>query len=77
MNGHGDGNGNGNGNGGFSGVEWDYIRRHHRHEPADNQCSSALVKHIKAPVHLVNSIFLSLSVYVYAYVDWGIDMEIC
>lgn len=56
MNGHGDSNGDGNGNGRFSGVEWDYIRRHHRHEPADNQCSSALVKHIKAPVHLVWSL---------------------
>nr|POE51212.1 abscisic acid receptor pyl8 [Quercus suber] len=56
MNGHGDNNGNGNGDGGFSGVEWDYIRRHHRHELADNQCSSALVKHIKAPVHLVWSL---------------------
>lgn len=30
-----------------------YIRRHHRHEPAANQCTSALIKHIKAPVHLV------------------------
>jgi len=56
MNGHGDSNGDGNGNGRFSGVEWDYIRRHHRHETADNQCSSALVKHIKAPVHLVWSL---------------------
>lgn len=56
MNGHGDNNGNGNGDGGFSGVEWDYIRRHHRHELADNQCTSALVKHIKAPVHLVWSL---------------------
>ncbi|XP_059667198.1 abscisic acid receptor PYL8-like [Cornus florida] len=41
---------------GFSGMESEYIRRHHRHEPAKNQCSSALVKHIKAPVHLVWSL---------------------
>lgn len=45
------------GNGGFSSLEWEYIRRHHRHEPAANQCSSVLVKHIKAPVPLVR--FLS------------------
>lgn len=38
---------------GFSSVEREYIRNHHRHYPAENQCSSALVKHIKAPVHLV------------------------
>ncbi|RVW26733.1 Abscisic acid receptor PYL8 [Vitis vinifera] len=41
-----------NGNG-LSSMESEYIRRHHRHEPAENQCSSALVKHIKAPVPLV------------------------
>ncbi|KAL6972072.1 Abscisic acid receptor pyl3, partial [Sarracenia purpurea var. burkii] len=34
----------------------EYIRKHHRHHPAENQCSSALVKHIKAPVHLVWSL---------------------
>lgn len=50
------GNSNGIGNGGFSAVESEYIRRHHRHEPGENQCSSALVKHIKAPVHLVWSL---------------------
>ncbi|XP_062149157.1 abscisic acid receptor PYL8 [Alnus glutinosa] len=50
------GNNNGIGNGGFSAVESEYIRRHHRHEPGENQCSSALVKHIKAPVHLVWSL---------------------
>ncbi|GMY07408.1 abscisic acid receptor PYL8 [Fagus crenata] len=55
MNGH--GNSNGFGNGGFSVVEWEHIRRHHRrHHPAETQCSSALVKHIKAPVHLVWSL---------------------
>ncbi|KNA07238.1 hypothetical protein SOVF_173650 [Spinacia oleracea] len=44
-----------NGNG-YSGVEEEYIRIHHKHEPADNQCSSVLIKHIKAPVHLVWSL---------------------
>ncbi|GAV66223.1 Polyketide_cyc2 domain-containing protein [Cephalotus follicularis] len=44
-----------NGNSG-EGTESEYIRRHHRHEAAHNQCSSALVKHIKAPVHLVWSL---------------------
>lgn len=52
MNGH----SNGIGNGGFSDVESEYIRRHHHHQPGENQCSSALVKHIKAPVHLVWSL---------------------
>ncbi|KAJ1395737.1 START-like domain superfamily [Sesbania bispinosa] len=41
---------NGIGNGGFSSMEMEYIRRHHRQEPGENQCGSALVKHIKAPV---------------------------
>ncbi|XAR52239.1 hypothetical protein NMG60_11020197 [Bertholletia excelsa] len=41
---------------GFSGVEREHIRRHHRHQPAENQCSSALVKHIKAPVQRVWSL---------------------
>ena len=43
------GNGGGGG-GGLSNVEMEYIRRHHRHEPGENQCGSALVKHIRAPV---------------------------
>ncbi|KAI7742470.1 hypothetical protein M8C21_007631 [Ambrosia artemisiifolia] len=33
--------------------EYSYIRRHHKHEVRGNQCTSSLVKHIKAPVHLV------------------------
>ncbi|XP_044480549.1 abscisic acid receptor PYL9-like [Mangifera indica] len=37
-------------------VEANYIRRHHRHEPTENQCTSALVKHIRAPVNLVWSL---------------------
>nr|GMC98119.1 abscisic acid receptor PYL9-like [Ipomoea batatas] len=40
-----------------TGVEDEYIRRHHRHEVRDNQCSSSLVKHIRAPVHLINALF--------------------
>nr|GLL49222.1 abscisic acid receptor PYL8-like [Ipomoea trifida] len=37
-------------------VEDEYIRRHHKHEVRENQCSSCLVKHIRAPVHLVWSL---------------------
>ncbi|KAE8727545.1 Abscisic acid receptor PYL8 [Hibiscus syriacus] len=37
-------------------MEAQYIRRHHRHDIRDHQCSSALVKHIKAPAHLVWSL---------------------
>ncbi|CAK9138438.1 unnamed protein product [Ilex paraguariensis] len=44
-----------NGNG-YSSAEAEYIRKHHRREPAENQCSSAIRKHIKAPVHLVWSL---------------------
>ncbi|KAF3960874.1 hypothetical protein ACB098_11G070700 [Castanea mollissima] len=40
----------------FGAMEAQYIGRHHRHEPRENQCTSALVKHIKAPVHLVWSL---------------------
>lgn len=41
---------------GLSGVEREYIRQHHNHEVEDNQCSSFLIKHIKAPVNLVWSL---------------------
>ncbi|KAI8544980.1 hypothetical protein RHMOL_Rhmol07G0007500 [Rhododendron molle] len=34
----------------------EYIRRHHKHELNENQCTSALVKHIIAPVDLVWSL---------------------
>nr|CAD1842302.1 unnamed protein product [Ananas comosus var. bracteatus] len=34
-------------------AESEYVRRFHRHELRENQCSSTLFKHIKAPVHLV------------------------
>lgn len=37
--------------------EYEYIRKHHKHELVkDNQCSSSLVKHIKAPLHRVWSL---------------------
>lgn len=39
--------------------EREYIRRHHnKHELVENQCSSTLVKHIQAPVHIVTSLVL-------------------
>lgn len=37
-------------------MEAQYIQRHHRHDPRDHQCTSALFKHIKAPVNLVWSL---------------------
>ncbi|KAI3956405.1 hypothetical protein MKX01_016818 [Papaver californicum] len=38
-------------------METEYVSRHHRHdEIRENQCSSELVKHIKAPIHLVWSL---------------------
>ncbi|KAK7338044.1 hypothetical protein VNO77_18641 [Canavalia gladiata] len=37
-------------------MERQYIRRHHTHEARDNQCTSTLVKHIRAPVPLVWSL---------------------
>lgn len=43
-------------------METDYVRRFHRHEPRDHQCSSAVAKHIKAPVHLVSAC-LSLNLF--------------
>ncbi|KAM3200118.1 Abscisic acid receptor PYL10 [Capsicum annuum] len=39
-----------------SNMEDEYIRTHHRHMVKDNQCSSSLVKLIKAPVNLVWSL---------------------
>ncbi|XP_057798642.1 abscisic acid receptor PYL8-like [Salvia miltiorrhiza] len=41
---------------GLSAVESEYTLKHHRHQIKDNQCSSFLIKHIKAPVHLVWSL---------------------
>ena len=46
-----------NGGEAYGAIETQYIRRHHRHELRDNQCTSALVKHIRAPVHLVSLSF--------------------
>eukprot|EP00268_Persea_americana_P025921 TRINITY_DN2526_c2_g1_i1.p1 TRINITY_DN2526_c2_g1~~TRINITY_DN2526_c2_g1_i1.p1 ORF type:complete len:191 (-),score=25.02 TRINITY_DN2526_c2_g1_i1:506-1078(-) len=43
----------GNGN---SRIEMEYIWRHHQHLTRENQCSSTLVKHIKAPPPLVWSL---------------------
>ncbi|XP_062231027.1 abscisic acid receptor PYL5-like [Phragmites australis] len=40
-------------NGVGPGGEAEHVRRLHCHAPAEHQCSSTLVKHIKAPVHLV------------------------
>ncbi|XP_074580532.1 abscisic acid receptor PYL3-like [Curcuma longa] len=37
-------------------MEAEYIRRFHRYDPKENQCSSSVLKHIKAPVHLVWSL---------------------
>lgn len=37
-------------------MESDNVRRHHQHDPKENQCSSTLIKHIKAPVPLVWSL---------------------
>ncbi|KAL7002391.1 Abscisic acid receptor pyl8 [Sarracenia purpurea var. burkii] len=40
-------------------MEAHYIWRHHKHDPEENQCTSALVKHINAPVDLVWSLVRS------------------
>ncbi|GER34327.1 abscisic acid receptor PYR1 [Striga asiatica] len=37
---------------GLRGLEKEYMMKHHEHETKDNQCSSFLIKHVKAPVHL-------------------------
>ncbi|XP_042399349.1 abscisic acid receptor PYL8-like [Zingiber officinale] len=39
-----------------TGMEAECLRRFHRHEPLENQCSSSVVNHIKAPVQLVWSL---------------------
>lgn len=57
---------------GFCGVEKEYIRKHHIHEPKENQCSSFLVKHIRAPVHLVRSP-LSLSLNAFTAFFFSVD----
>ncbi|XP_057981419.1 abscisic acid receptor PYL9 [Malania oleifera] len=40
-------------------MEAQYVLSHHRHHPSDNQCTSAIVKHIKAPINLVWSLVRS------------------
>jgi abscisic acid receptor (PYR/PYL family) len=40
-------------------AEAEHMRRLHSHAPGEHQCSSALVKHIKAPVYLVWSLVRS------------------
>ncbi|KAI7743287.1 hypothetical protein M8C21_001956 [Ambrosia artemisiifolia] len=47
---------NGDGNGVTSLTENDHIKRHHKHEVRGTQCTSTVVKRIKAPVHLVWSL---------------------
>ncbi|XP_059634340.1 abscisic acid receptor PYL3-like [Cornus florida] len=37
-------------------MEAQYVRRHHKHDPNDNQCTSFIFKHIKAPINLVWSL---------------------
>ncbi|XP_022866116.1 abscisic acid receptor PYL8-like [Olea europaea var. sylvestris] len=34
-------------------MEAQFISRHHKHQPKGNQCSSSVVRHIKAPVDIV------------------------
>lgn len=48
------------GNNNNSNLEIEYIKKHHIHQISDNQCTSVLLKHIKAPVHLV---FLTFSLF--------------
>lgn len=42
--------------GSYNSLEMEYIKKHHRHQISDHQCTSVLLKHIKAPVHLVWSL---------------------
>jgi len=60
-------NGIGSGNGRFSNMEMEYIRRHHRQQPGHNQCASALVKHIRAPVPQVAFFLLFFILFIYFY----------
>ncbi|KAL6502415.1 Abscisic acid receptor pyl9 [Orobanche hederae] len=38
------------------GPEDDFIRKHHKHDVRENQCTSSMAKHIKAPLPLVWSL---------------------
>jgi len=61
-------NGIGSGNGRFSNMEMEYIRRHHRQQPGHNQCASALVKHIRAPVPQVALLsFVFYTIYLFLF----------
>ncbi|KAL3638871.1 Abscisic acid receptor pyl3 [Castilleja foliolosa] len=40
------------------GPEEDFIRRYHKHDVREDQCTSSLVKHIKAPLPLVWSLVM-------------------
>jgi hypothetical protein len=59
-----------NGSDAYSATEAQYVRRHHKHEPRENQCTSALVKHIKAPAHLVSFSFYPLFFFFYLFIDF-------
>jgi hypothetical protein len=51
-------------------MEDEFIKRHHKHDVKEHQCSSSLVKHIKAPVPLVNTgSFVSVSVFLMVKVN--------
>lgn len=45
-------------------MEAQYICRYHKHQPSAHQCSSTVVKHIKAPVDIV----IALSIFLYVCV---------
>lgn len=68
-----DGNSNG-----FECVESEHVKRLHRHDPGENQCSSTIVKRIKAPVQLViNSLLIAISMYFWflAATDWYVNLS--
>nr|ACH63237.1 pathogen-induced protein-like protein [Rheum australe] len=44
---------------GYGGSEEEFVKRYHEHVLADHQCSSVLVEHINAPLHLVWSLVRS------------------
>lgn len=49
-------------------MEDEYIRRHHRHVLDHNQCSSSLVKRIRAPVNLVSLIHYVLDLFIFSQI---------
>lgn len=54
--------------------EREYIRRHHKHALLENQCRSTLVKHIQAPVHIVNLLLLLLLSCFYMHSVFSLSM---